>query len=138
YGRYYFRHERPSWQCAWLGLANCGCKPLRWQTDGTETGTGNAGSDNRLFAFSDAGASLGEVIRFTRSNGNVTWNNNNTFTDPTYLFNGTIKVGTAYNNGINLMNGGTWTITPSPAPSLQNYPFLFNASLTSGGTVVAP
>jgi len=93
-------------------------RPLFWQTASknrlqfgltdTETGTGDTGSNLRLFGYHDDGTPFGEIMRFTRSNGNVSFNNNGTFGLPTYLFKGQVQnTGTFYQTGTRTLAAGT-------------------------------
>jgi hypothetical protein len=66
---------------------NAGVKKWRWQVDGSATG-GNAGDTFRLFGFDDTGTSLGEVARYIRASGSITWNNGLSYSDPFYTAHG--------------------------------------------------
>jgi hypothetical protein len=83
----------------------------RWELRANHTteGGANVGSDLDLFAYDDVGNVLGQVQRFTRSNGGVIWNNNNTFTNPLYTFSsGSVAVGkTVGQSGTHTYTAGT-------------------------------
>lgn len=107
----------------------------RWRTLANSTaepgGGANTGSDLDTFAFLDTGGVLGAVERKYRNNGNITWNPNNTFTDPTYTFaQGTVVVGkTIYQYGPR-----TYTSGVAAAPGGLN-PLGMYQNITLSGTL---
>lgn len=115
-----------------LQYNNTGLSRWRWQCDGA-TSTGNAGDTLRLFGFSDAGGSLGEVMRFTRATGSIVWNNGLSYTSAVYQFHGST---TAVTVDGTLNQAGTHTYTSGTAPGTGGLsPLGISQSLTFTGTL---
>jgi len=113
-----------------LQYNNTGVSRWRWQCDGANS-SGNAGDTLRLFGFDDTGASLGEVMRFTRATGSITWNNGLSYPDPIYsAHGGSITADKTFGQS------GTHTYTTGVAPGTGGLsPMGINQNCTFTGTL---